>query len=65
MVDHRGRGDRATDSVVVELKAVDRLDPIHTAQMLTYLKLARCRIGLLINFNVPVLKDGIRRLVLG
>ncbi|MGH7476898.1 MAG: GxxExxY protein [Longimicrobiales bacterium] len=51
--------------IVVELKAVERLDPIHTAQMLTYLKLSGCHLGLLINFNVPVLRNGIRRLVLG
>ncbi|MCC7049961.1 MAG: GxxExxY protein [Alphaproteobacteria bacterium] len=52
------------DEVVVEIKAVDRLMPIHEAQVLTYLKLAHKRLGLLINFNVPLLRDGIRRLVL-
>jgi GxxExxY protein len=50
--------------VIVELKAVDGLHPVHEAQLLTYLKLAGCRVGLLINFNVPLLKDGIRRRVL-
>ena len=50
--------------VVVELKAVDALHPIHEAQLLTYLKLSGCRVGLLINFNVPVLKNGIKRMVL-
>jgi len=50
--------------VIVELKAVEHLDHVHTAQVLTYLKLSGCRIGLLINFNVPLLKDGIRRLAL-
>ena len=50
--------------LVIELKTVDRLLPIHDAQMLTYLKLSGIRIGLLMNFNTPVLKDGIRRLVL-
>ncbi|MBM3133940.1 MAG: GxxExxY protein [Chloroflexi bacterium] len=50
--------------VVVEVKAVDALLPVHEAQLLTYLKLTGCRVGLLINFNVPVLKDGIKRLVL-
>ncbi len=50
--------------VIVELKAVDEIHPVHEAQLLTYLKLAQCRVGLLINFNVPVLKDGIRRRVL-
>ena len=50
--------------VVVELKAVDAILPVHEAQLLTYLKLTGCRVGLLINFNVPVLKDGIKRMVL-
>jgi GxxExxY protein len=49
--------------VVVELKSVDMLAPIHEMQMLTYLRLARCPVGLLINFNVQVLKDGIRRIL--
>lgn len=49
--------------VVVELKAVEQLLPIHEAQLLSYLKLSGCAVGLLINFNVPVLKQGIRRLV--
>jgi GxxExxY protein len=52
------------DSIIVELKAVERLDPIHEAQLLSYLKLAKRRIGFLINFNVRLLKDGLRRLVL-
>ena len=51
--------------VVVEIKAVESLLPIHEAQLLTYLKLGGWKAGLLINFNVPVLKQGIRRLVLG
>jgi GxxExxY protein len=49
--------------VVLELKAVDALAPIHDAIVLTYLRLSGCKIGLLINFNTTVLKDGIRRLV--
>jgi GxxExxY protein len=49
--------------VVVELKAVDSLLPVHEAQLLTYLKLTGCRVGLLINFNVPVLRQGVRRMV--
>lgn len=50
--------------VILELKTVERLIPVHEAQLLTYLKLSGLRIGLLLNFNSPVLKDGIRRLVL-
>jgi GxxExxY protein len=53
------------DAVVVELKAVRELLPIHEAQLLTYLKLGGWKAGLLINFNVPVLRQGIRRRVLG
>jgi GxxExxY protein len=52
-------------AVVVELKAVDRLAPVHTAQILTYLRLTRCPIGLLINFNAATLRAGVRRVVLG
>lgn len=51
--------------VVVELKAVESLAPIHDAIVLTYLRLSGCKIGLLVNFNTAVLKDGIRRLVNG
>ena len=51
------------DVIVLELKAVERLMPIHKAQLLTYLRLCNRPIGLLINFNVPVLKEGIRRLL--
>ena len=47
--------------VVVEVKCVEKLAPIHRAQMLTYLRLTGCPLGLLINFNVPVLTQGIRR----
>ena len=52
------------DSVIVELKAVEKLNPLYEAQLLTYLKLSGHRLGLLINFNVPLLKDGIKRVVL-
>ena len=52
-------------AVVVEVKAVEELLPIHEAQLLTYLRLGGWKVGLLINFNVPVLKQGVRRLVLG
>lgn len=50
--------------VMVELKAVAQLEAIHEAQLLTYIKLTKCRVGLLINFNVPTLKQGIKRMVL-
>ncbi|MDX2168055.1 MAG: GxxExxY protein [Deltaproteobacteria bacterium] len=50
------------DLVIVELKAVEKLSPIHDAQLLTYLRLTHRSLGLLINFNVPLLKDGLRRL---
>jgi GxxExxY protein len=49
--------------LVVELKAVEKLMPIHDAQLLTYLRLSQTHVGLLINFNVPLLKDGVKRLV--
>ena len=51
-------------AIVLELKAVESLQPIHQAQMLTYLKLGGWTVGLVINFNVPVLKTGIKRVVL-
>ena len=51
--------------VIVELKSVERLDPIFEAQLITYLRLTNTWLGLLMNFNVPILKDGIRRRVLG
>jgi GxxExxY protein len=50
------------DAVIVEIKSVEDLAPIHDAQILSYLKLADCRIGLLINFNVKMLKNGIKRM---
>ena len=53
------------DIVIVELKAVEELKDIHEVQLVTYLKLANKKLGLLINFNVPVLKDGIRRKING
>jgi GxxExxY protein len=51
------------DSVVLELKVVDEFNPVHEAQMLTYMKFSNKRFGLLINFNVTVLKNGIRRFI--
>lgn len=53
------------DRVVVELKCVDRFAPIHTAQLLSYLKLSKCRLGYLLNFNDVHLREGIKRLVNG
>jgi GxxExxY protein len=52
------------NKVVIEIKAVDSLKPIHQAQLLSYLKLSGCKVGLLINFNVRVLKNGIRSTLL-
>jgi len=51
--------------VILELKAVGQIEPIHEAQLLTYLKLSGLKLGILINFNVPLLKDGIKRIVHG
>jgi GxxExxY protein len=53
------------DEIIVELKSVERVHPVHEAQLLSYLKLSKRRLGLLINFNVLHLKDGITRLVNG
>jgi GxxExxY protein len=52
------------DRVVVELKTVSEVAPVHDAQVLTYMRLTHCRVGLLINFYVPVLKNGVKRYVL-
>lgn len=51
------------NSIIVELKCIDRLTPVHDAQILTYLKLMDLRLGYLINFNVPIIKEGIKRKV--
>lgn len=51
--------------VIVELKSVEKLAPLHEAQLLSYLKLSNIQVGLLINFNVPRLKDGLKRIVNG
>jgi len=50
--------------VIVEIKSIDTIQPIHKAQLLSYLKLSGCKVGLLINFNVQLLNDGIVRLML-
>ena len=52
------------ESLIIELKSVDQLLPIHEAQLLTYMKLGQIGLGLLINFNVQLLKNGIKRMVL-
>ena len=52
------------DCVIVEVKAVEKLSALFEAQLLTYLRLAHCRLGLLINFNVRLIRDGIQRIVL-
>lgn len=51
------------DKVIVELKTVESILPVHEAQLLSYLRLSRLKLGLLINFNLPVLRNGVRRIV--
>ena len=53
------------NQVIIELKSIKKIEPIHNAQLLTYLKLANIRYGLLLNFNVPVMRQGIKRLLNG
>ena len=53
------------NQVIIELKSIIKIEPIHNAQLLTYLKLANIRYGLLLNFNVPVMRQGIKRLLNG
>ena len=69
-VEYRGEtiGERRIDLIVagrlvVELKAIEALAPLHSAQVRTYLKITRTKLGLLINFNVPLLKDGLKRVI--
>jgi hypothetical protein len=57
-------GQMVENTVIVEIKSVERHDPVFEAQVLTYLKLTGRRLGLLINFNVPVIRDGIKRIAL-
>jgi GxxExxY protein len=52
------------ESLIVELKSVEAVHPIHSAQLLTYMKLAKCELGLLINFNTKLLRDGLKRYTL-
>ncbi len=64
MIESGFRIDMIVESgIIVEIKAVERLLPLHEAQLLTYLKITGTQVGLLINFNTPRLKDGLRRLV--
>jgi GxxExxY protein len=64
-LDHGFRIDLLVENaVVIELKSVDQLHELHVSQTLTYMKLGQFKTGLLINFNVPMLKDGLKRLVL-
>jgi len=70
-IEYKGRaiGDMRADVIVdkriiIELKAVERILPVHQAQLLTYLKITKIRLGLLINFNTSILKNGIKRVVL-
>jgi GxxExxY protein len=63
-IDHALRIDLVVDDlVVVEVKAVEKLVPVHTAQLLTYMQYSRHRVGLLLNFHAPRLKDGLKRVV--
>jgi len=50
--------------VIVEVKAVEKLHPVYDAQLLSYLKLTGLKLGLIINFNVPLIRDGIKRIIL-
>lgn len=52
------------DSIILEIKSIERLLPVHNAQLMTYLRLSGRKLGLLLNFNVPLMKEGIRRIVM-
>jgi GxxExxY protein len=65
-IDHSYRMDVViAEEIVLEIKSVDRLLPIHEAQMLTYLRLSGIAVGLIMNFNTPILKEGLRRMTQG
>jgi len=65
LIDHIFKIDiLVEDEIIIELKTVESLLPIHKAQLMTYMKLAKKKIGLLINFNVPLLKDGFQRVII-
>ena len=53
------------NTIILELKSCEKIEPIHKAQLLTYLKLSGLKLGLLLNFNVPIMRDGIVRMVHG
>ncbi len=53
------------DKFIIEIKSVEKLNEVHTAQLLTYLKLSNCKLGFLINFNVKLLKEGLKRIING
>ncbi|MCF8415173.1 MAG: GxxExxY protein [Crocinitomicaceae bacterium] len=53
------------DKIIIELKSVESVNDLHLAQLLTYLKLSNCKLGMLINFNVPLFKNGIKRVING
>jgi len=52
------------NEIIIELKTVDEFHPVHKAQLMTYLKLTNKRLGFLINFNVPIIKQGIKRIII-
>lgn len=56
---------RIEKKLIIEIKSVEELDDIHLAQVITYLKLSNCKLGLLINFNTLLFKDGVRRVING
>jgi len=56
---------RVEDKLIVEIKAVEALNDLHTAQVITYLRLSNCKLGLLINFNTILFKDGVKRIING
>jgi GxxExxY protein len=53
------------NKLILELKAVESINDLHLAQLLTYLKLSNCKLGMLINFNVPLFKNGVKRVING
>ena len=64
-LDHGYRVDLLVEQkVIVELKVVEQIAPVHEAQVLSYLRFSGCKVGLLLNFNVKLLKDGIRRFIM-